>query len=587
MKKSLQNKITLSIFVVGLISTVLGLWLVYYFGKLTLKKTIGSGFAEIADITSQKLESLIDHHIEEARFLSSSQDIQNLVEKANHSRINPVLPESRWNQLNDRDPEVKSILQNEGSQYLRSFETRDHLGLAMHYFIFATDQRGIVVAANKKTPHLDYHQEKWWQITSSEGKGKDFISDIVFEPSINAYTFNIATPIYKNGVMIGVFNMVHNADTFFKWVTFIKTGKKNHTMLVSSDGTILFCPIFPTKTHKVTPELQEKIFKPEPGWTVSRVDVHYPGQESLNGFAPLEITFHSGSNNFGGKNWYVFTSQDPSETFAPVYSLLKWILSAGFMGIVLLTFLGWFASKRIVKPIRDLQKGIQTIGNGHLDYRINVKTGDEIEELGNEFNQMAKKMQTLYQGLEQKVSERTIELESRTKELELRNNEMYTLFAMGAALNECESREEILAVTPSKVMGMLKADGVLIALFNHPPETFFKSLPTSIIKREETKPLYQYIMNTLREKPEPFIIENTSNDKEIKEVVLPQPFEYVTIASVPLLSKRAVVGGLTLFFKKPHPLTAQEEELLVSLGHQIGNAIENVRLSPVIKRPKF
>lgn len=584
MKISLQNKISLSILLVGLISIVFGLWLVFYFGKSTLKRTIGNGFAELAEVTSQKLDSLIEHHLEESRFLPSSQDIQNLVEKTNKKKPKKTFDETHWKQLNEQDPEVKEILQNEGSQHLRSFESRDQIDVGMHYFIFATDLRGIVVAANKKPPHLDYHREKWWQIASAGGKGQDFISDIVFDPDVKAYTFNIASPIYKNGDLIGVLNMVHNTDRFFNWVTTIKTGKKDHTMLVSSDGTILFCPIFPIKTHKVTHELQQKIFRSEPGWTVSDVDVHYPGRESLNGFAPLDITFRPGLDNFGGKHWYIFTSQDPSETFAPIYTLLKWILSAGFMGVAILTFLGGFAAKRIVKPIRELQKGIHTIGNGHLDYRINVKTGDEIEELGNEFNEMAKKMQTLYQGLEQKASERTIELEARTRELELRNNEMYTLLAMGAALNECQNREEILTVAPSKVMGMMKADGVLITLLNNSGEPFFKSLPTSIIKPEQTKPLYGHILKALLQKEEPFIIEDTSDEKEIKDLGVPPNFEYVTIASVPLMTKRVVVGGLTLFFKKHHPLTAQEEELLVSIGHQIGNAIENVQRAPSSKK---
>ena len=584
MKNSLQNKISLSILLVGLISTVFGLWLVYYFGKSTLKSTIGNWFAELAEVTSQKLDSLIEHHLEESHFLSSSRDILNLVEKANKEKPKNTFDETRWGQLNENDPEVKEILQNEASQHLRSFESKDQFDIGMHYFIFATDLRGIVVAANKKTPHRDYHQEKWWQIASARGKVQDFMSDIVYDSNINAYTFNIASPIYKNGVLIGVFNMVHNTDRFFNWVTTIKTGKKDHTMLVSSDGTILFCPIFLIKTHKVTHELQQKIFQSESGWTVSNVDVHYPGQESLNGFAPLDITFRSGPDNFGGKHWYIFTSQDPSETFAPVYTLLKWILSAGFLGIAMLIFLGRFASQRIVKPIRELQKGIHTIGNGHLGYRINVKTGDEIEELGNEFNEMAKKMQTFYQGLEQKVSERTSELETRTRELELRNNEMYTLLAMGAALSECQSREEMLTVAPGKVMGMMKADGVLIALLTHSGEPFFKSLPTSIIKPEHAKPFYDHILKTLLQKKEPFIIENTSEEKEIKDFSVPPDFEYVTIASVPLMTKRVVVGGLTLFFKKLHPLTAQEEELLVSIGHQIGNAIENVQRAPSAKK---
>ncbi len=584
-KTNLQNKITLSILIVGFISTIMGLALVYYFGKTTLKETIGRGYAELAEVTSNKLDTMINNHLEEAHFLSSTLDILNVVEKSNRTsrNIDQKEIESRWIKLTEKDPEIKNIIQNEASLYFKDyevFENEEKESAGIHRFIFATNKNGTVVAADRKTPLYNYKKEKWWQTAYANGKGKVFISDIVFDPAINNYTFSIASPIYKNGSIIGVLNMVHNADIFFKWVTSIKSGKRDHTMLASSDGTLLFCPIFPIKTHQLAPELQEKVFKSEPGWNVSNSDIHYPGRESLNGFAPLDITFHSGPEDFGGKKWYVFTSQDPFETFGPIYTLLRWILLAGFLGIGVLTFLGWLVSKSLVRPIRDLQKGIQYIGNGQLDHRINLKTGDEIEEVGNEFNEMAKKMQTFYIGLEQKVSERTKELETRTKELELKNNEMYTLFSMGAALSECKSREEILSVTPGKVMGMMKADGVIISLLEHSTDISLKGIPSSILKQSEARTIFENISKLFFSREDSLIILNAGDETGIKGVHLPSSFDFATIASVPLFSKREIIGGLTLLFKRPHPLTAQEEELMTAIGHQVGNALGNIQRVP-------
>ncbi|MBI3595404.1 MAG: HAMP domain-containing protein [Nitrospirae bacterium] len=588
-RTNLQNKITLSILTVGFISTVLGLALVYTFGKSTLKQTIGRGYAELAEVTSNRLETMIDHHLEEAHFLSSTLDITNIVEKSNLSGPvrNQKQIEANWAKYTETDPVIRTIIQNEASLYFRgyeAFENKEKENSGIHRFIYATNIEGNVIASDKKTPLYNYKKEKWWQTAYAEGKGKVFISDIVFDPAVNDYTFNIASPIYRNGSIIGILNMVHNADIFFKWVTYIKSGKRDHTMLASSDGTLLFCPIFPTKTHQLTAELQKNIFKSEAGWSVSNADVHYPGREALNGFAPLDITFHSGPDNFGGKSWYVFTSQDPLETFAPIYTLLKWILSAGVLGFGVLTFLGWIVSKNLVKPIRDLQTGIQLIGDGQLDHRINLKTGDEIEDVGNEFNEMAKKMQTFYFGLEQKVSERTKELEIRTRELELRNNEMYTLFSMGATLNECETREEILSVTPGKVMGMMKADGVIISLMDSSADIFLKGIPSSLLKQPESKVFFEKIMHVFLNKKDFFICLNAGVENGSNEVAIPDSFDFSTTASVPLFSKKEVTGGLTLLFKRPHPLSGQEEELLTAIGHQVGNAIENVRKIPPVKK---
>ncbi|MFI5305623.1 MAG: GAF domain-containing protein, partial [Nitrospiria bacterium] len=222
--------------------------------------------------------------------------------------------------------------------------------------------------------------------------------------------------------------------------------------------------------------------------------------------------------------------------------------------------------------------------NGQLDHRINLKTGDEIEEVGNEFNEMAKKMQTFYLGLEQKVSERTKELETRTKELELRNNEMYTLFSMGATLNECETREEIFSVTPGKVMGMMKADGVIISLLNNSSGFFLKGIPSSILKQADAKIIFENILKLFLNKEDFFINLNAGEQNGSKEITIPGTFEFSTIASVPLFSKREVIGGLTLLFKRTHRLTAQEEELLTAIGHQLGNAIENIQKAPSLKK---
>jgi len=64
----------------------------------------------------------------------------------------------------------------------------------------------------------------------------------------------------------------------------------------------------------------------------------------------------------------------------------------------------------LVTPIRALQAGAARIGTGELDQRIDVRTGDELEALGDQFNSMAAQLKESYAGLERKVEERTHEL---------------------------------------------------------------------------------------------------------------------------------------------------------------------------------
>jgi PAS domain S-box-containing protein len=76
-------------------------------------------------------------------------------------------------------------------------------------------------------------------------------------------------------------------------------------------------------------------------------------------------------------------------------------------------------SMTITRPIRQLSNGVQQIGQGNLDSRIAIKSGDEIGKLGIAFNAMATaireketQLRSWASELEQRVNERTTELRS-------------------------------------------------------------------------------------------------------------------------------------------------------------------------------
>jgi len=86
---------------------------------------------------------------------------------------------------------------------------------------------------------------------------------------------------------------------------------------------------------------------------------------------------------------------------------------------VALTFiLAFLLTRSIVLPIRRLHEGAQRIGAGELDHRVDIQTGDEIEQLAGEFNRMAAALSQSYASLERKVAERTAELERANRQME-------------------------------------------------------------------------------------------------------------------------------------------------------------------------
>lgn len=124
------------------------------------------------------------------------------------------------------------------------------------------------------------------------------------------------------------------------------------------------------------------------------------GIKTLTAFAPV----HS-------LGWVVFVETPITEAYAPLYAALRRSGLLLLIGLAISLLSGVFLAQRMLVPIRKLGEGAARIGAGELDRRISIKTGDELEALGEQFNRMASQLQQSYATLEQKVEERTRQLE--------------------------------------------------------------------------------------------------------------------------------------------------------------------------------
>src|SRR5438067_1599338 len=115
-------------------------------------------------------------------------------------------------------------------------------------------------------------------------------------------------------------------------------------------------------------------------------------------------------NEIRQPGWTVFVEQPLSEAFAPLYtSLIRTVvLLAAGLGLAIVASV--LLARGLVRPVRALQAGAAQIGAGELEQRIEVHTGDELEGLAEEFNNMTAQLRESYANLERKVDERTAEL---------------------------------------------------------------------------------------------------------------------------------------------------------------------------------
>ena len=108
--------------------------------------------------------------------------------------------------------------------------------------------------------------------------------------------------------------------------------------------------------------------------------------------------------------WWVFVEQPLGEALASLYASAFRTLGLLLAGVVLSVLASLILARRIATPIQALEAGAARIGAGALDQKIDVKTGDELEGLADQFNRMAGQLHDSYATLEQKVEDRTREL---------------------------------------------------------------------------------------------------------------------------------------------------------------------------------
>ena len=164
--------------------------------------------------------------------------------------------------------------------------------------------------------------------------------------------------------------------------------------------------------------------------------------------------------------WLVFVETPVQEAYAPLYASLQ-RTGLVLLGALALAFAaGMFLARRMVVPIHALRAGAARLGSGDLGQRIAIKTGDEVEALANQFNDMAGRLQESHANLERKVEERTQELHQRTDELGRSVGELRALGEVSQAVNSTLDLETVLSTIVAKAVPLSDTDAGAIYVYD-------------------------------------------------------------------------------------------------------------------------
>lgn len=144
-------------------------------------------------------------------------------------------------------------------------------------------------------------------------------------------------------------------------------------------------------------------------------------------------------------------------------------LTVGVLAIVILSILVAF----FLKPLKDLIKASENLGNGNFNQRVDIRSSDEFERVGKSFNLMADKISQTFQNLEK---EKDTAVAEKSKMSEVLSSIIDGIIAIDFNKNiilSNKAAEEITGYTQTELQG--KPIDRLIHLFDNQEEIFSKA----------------------------------------------------------------------------------------------------------------
>jgi PAS domain S-box-containing protein len=157
--------------------------------------------------------------------------------------------------------------------------------------------------------------------------------------------------------------------------------------------------------------------------------------------------------------WGMVVKIDADEAFAPVYRERRILLQILLALILLAGAAALYFGRRLVVPLKGFAQTADAVARGDLDRRVAESGLGEIGALGHAFNRMTANLQSLYRTLEDRVEERTRELNVSNEQLQ---EEIVERELIEAALRENEELlTSVMKLLPVGVW-ILNGDGKII-----------------------------------------------------------------------------------------------------------------------------
>ena len=286
----------------------------------------------------------------------------------------------------------------------------------LFYDVFLITPQGEIIYTNKhesdfatnliEGPYRDselaqvFHESRMILESSISGFG-------YYTPS-DAHAAFVSSPIIREGVLLGVIALQLDTQRIYQVASDnIGLGASGETLLAKltgADTAVFVAPLKRDSRAAMRHRLDLKTTAAPMRYALAGqrgkgVGIDYSGKQVVAAW-----------NYLPELRWGMVVKMDADEAFAPLYQQRKNLLEALLALVVLGGLAAFFFGRQMVTRIRQLAQSADEIARGNLNKHVDDSGMDEIGVLARSFNRMSENLQALYRTLEERVEERTREL---------------------------------------------------------------------------------------------------------------------------------------------------------------------------------